>query len=180
MDAAKCLANLPPTEEASDEAISFLNRRFGRRMPRINAIITAILKLPQCSSTDTVKELRAGCDSMNAHVRSLKTMVALAAPDGSESEEASAVLGPILFSRLPQEICLKWYDRRGDEGIKVKDLLEFLENQVEGRELSEAARLEYGRKEKKPSPETSGRGREPRVSGNGGRRYASYHTGAKW
>ena len=142
--AAACLASLPPTEATYDEAIKILTRRFGRKVPRINAHVMEILKLSKGEVGDSPKVLRKTCDSMTAHVRSLRAMGALKPDD----EEVSAILGPILFSRLPEDLCNKWYESHAkDDGIKVNELLEFLECQIEGRELSALTRIGYEKHE---------------------------------
>lgn len=133
-DAAAAISNLTQTAANFESAVQILQRRFGRKLPRISAHVSALLKLPEGGGDGSVRSLRQTVDTMRAHVRSLQNLGVVACA----KEDVSAILGPILFSRLPRELCAKWYEESQVDGIKVVELLEFVEKKVEAMELSNA------------------------------------------
>ncbi len=129
------------------EAIEIIKRRYGRKIPRVNAHLSALFSLPNLADTMDVVALRGLCDSMNVHIRSLKCV-------GINVQNNSEVLGPILLSRLPLKLRVLWQEHVrstnsvldgansvkdgsvGDDpgSINVVELLEFFVQQVEDLE----------------------------------------------
>ena len=119
------------------EAVSTLLRRFGKRIPRINAHILATLDLPRPSKKLSVEDLRSMTDTMVTNIRSLKNMGVI----NEGNEEVSAILGPIIYSRLPEDLCQKWCELHADEdGIVLDQMLKFIERHVESLEMARISR----------------------------------------
>ena len=127
------LANLPETAENYDEAISIIQKHFGRKVPRINATITSLIEMKHFTDEDSPKSLRDMCYHMVAHVRSLSTMQVLEDEKGVEQVAASAILGTILFNKLPESFKTQWKRQHLEDGIKASELIKFIETEVEAR-----------------------------------------------
>ena len=145
--AASAIEGLEFSSKGYKEAVDIIKRRFGRKVPLINSHLSALFALPYLESMSEVTALRKLCDEMNVHIRSLRSL------DVNISNN-SEVLGPILLSRLPMALRVKWQERSralseksldtSDSGsinaedyscIQVVDLLEFFTQQVEDREV---------------------------------------------
>ena len=164
--ASEVIEALPLTEQGYEDAVNLLLRRFGRRVPLVNAHLTSLLTLPNVDDMRVVP-LRRLSDSMTVNCRALVSL-------GVDLKRNSQVLGPMLLSRLPLTLRIKWEEAhdRGDltstiEGpklpeIDVEELLSFFNRQVEHCETGIQARVDglpsadksvsgVGAKQSKPS-----------------------------
>ncbi|KAG1681834.1 hypothetical protein GQR58_011536 [Nymphon striatum] len=68
--------------------------------------------------------------------------------EGLEEEEiiVNAILAPILLSRLPDSIKLQWAKLDNSEDLDVKDLLKFLQKEVESQEFVSRNTKDFGDK----------------------------------
>ena len=144
--AAEVIDALPLTPEGYTEAVKLLLRRYGRRVPLVNAHLTCLLNLPNLNDMQ-VESLRQLSDAMTVNCRALVSL-------GVDIKRNSQVLGPLLLSRLPLSLRIKWEEKhdQGDltstiEGpklpeIDVEELLTFFTRQVEHCETGIQARVE--------------------------------------
>ena len=162
-DTAKApLRNLPINDEAYDYAISILHRRYGRRTPCINAHVHQLLSMPIIPEKSEPKILRSTADKMESHIRALQAL------NVNLHGDVSAVLAPILFSRLPSDIQLTWTEFYREEEMTVFNVLEFLQRQVENRERSFEISSLYAPHKKEPasrSPQSRRRHQPPHPRG---------------
>jgi len=146
--ALSAVKGLPPTQANYQQAINIIQQRFGKKTPRINAHVMAILDLPKGGKSMSVDDLRHMTDVIVQNIRGLRAMGVLS----NSSAEVSAVLGPILFTRMPDKMCQRWWESHADEdGIVVDSLIKFIEKYVESLELSKASRGELSANPSKES-----------------------------
>lgn len=126
--AANVVACLTLNDDNYDNAIVMLKNRFGRKDLVINAHMNKLLNLnPVKKSTDIVT-LRSFYDECEIQVRCLETM-------GVVSDSYGTLLCTILMKMMPEDLALEFSRLRGEnDTLNVKDLLEFLQREIESRE----------------------------------------------
>jgi hypothetical protein len=151
-DAASAISMIPPTEVNYDMAVQTLKDRFGRRIPRISAHVNELLKLPEGPSIGKdSRSLRSLVDTLRVHIRCLESMGVL----NKESDEKSAILGPIILSRLPSSLATRWYEANEADTIDLTQLLDFTEKKVQAMELSSACGPAPRKSTPTPTPKQS-------------------------
>ncbi|KAK3708351.1 hypothetical protein QZH41_004258 [Actinostola sp. cb2023] len=88
-----------------------------------------ILKLPECQSAESVRQLRYIFDQLNIHVRGLKAL-------GVDSYQYGSLLIPIIMSKLPSEIRLIITRKTKKPVWELDEILDLLQFEVEAREIS--------------------------------------------
>ena len=132
-------------------ACKILKDRFGRKETIIFSHIQKLLNLsvPSKCSVSALWKLN---DDLQAHTRSLATL-------GIDGDKYGVILTPLILSRVPQELRLKWSrDGKGHES-DLKFLLSFLEKEIQWRERSQRFQESLG-----PSFKSSVEERRPRVA----------------
>ena len=98
-EAAQTISGLQITNENYDEAIELLEKRFGNKQILISRHIEDLMQLPRVSSKDDLRALRLLYDKIETATRSLKSI-------GVKSDSYSAVLSPVIMSKVPSELRL--------------------------------------------------------------------------
>ena len=156
---------LPHTTAGYNQAIELLLNRFGRRAPIINTRINEMMRLPSLDDSAGPQALRSFSDKLHLSVRSLESL-------GVDINNASEILGPVLLSRFPPAMRIRWMETHPADArdtidnpvpgtIKVDALLAFLALQVEHRELGVGA--SNNKSIPKPPPPTT---RQPPSTGS--------------
>ena len=125
-NAAHTIAGLQITNENYDEAIDLLEKRFGNKQIIISRHIESLMDLPKISGNEDLRSLRILYDRIEAATRSLNSI-------GVPSSNYSAVLSPIIMSKLPQEVRLI-ISRKLDDEWSITGLVEALGEELTLRE----------------------------------------------
>ncbi|KAG1656183.1 hypothetical protein GQR58_024091 [Nymphon striatum] len=136
--AANCIAGLPLTANNFEIAFDLLKNRFGKRSAQIQAHISHLLRIQPVLSENSWF-LRKLLDSLEINVRGLEAL-------DISGKTYSALLVPILLSRLPDSIKLQWAKIDNSEDSDVKDLLKFLQKEVESQEFVSRNTKDFGDK----------------------------------
>ncbi|KAG1656930.1 hypothetical protein GQR58_023669 [Nymphon striatum] len=136
--AANCVAGLPLTANNFEIAFDLLKNRFGKRSAQIQAHISHLLRIQPVLSENSWF-LRKLLDSLEINVRGLEAL-------DISGKTYSALLVPILLSRLPDSIKLQWAKIDNSEDSDVKDLLKFLQKEVESQEFVSRNTKDFGDK----------------------------------
>ena len=145
-DAAHTIAGLQITHENYDEAIQLLEKRFGNKQIIISRHIESIMDLPKIISNEDLRGLRSLYDKMESATRSLKSI-------GVSSDSYSAVLSPVIMSKLPQELRLL-ISRKLEDEWDVIGLLEQLGEELTLREKCSLATIADTHRSKEPRGDT--------------------------
>ena len=132
-------------------ACKILKDRFGRKETIIFTQIQMLLNLsvPSKCSVSALWKLN---DDLQAHTRSLATL-------GIDGDKYGVILTPLILSRVPQELRIKWSrDGKGHES-ELKFLLSFLEKEIQRRERSQMFQESLG-----PNFKSSVEEHRPRVA----------------
>ncbi|KAG1652802.1 hypothetical protein GQR58_026052 [Nymphon striatum] len=129
--AANCIAGLPLTANNFEIAFDLLKNRFGKRSAQIQAHISHLLRIQPVLSENSWF-LRKLLDSLEINVRGLESL-------DISGKTYSALLVPILLSRLPDSIKLQWAKIDNSEDSDVKDLLKFLQKKWNPKNLQKFA-----------------------------------------
>lgn len=125
--ASDAIAGLAITNANYMEAIEILQKRFGNKQQIINRHMELIINLNSVRSGYQVKELRQLYDTIESHVRSLKSL-------GVPSSSYGTLLSSIVMNKLPQELKLLINrEVKGDE-MELERLLRVFEAELEARE----------------------------------------------
>ena len=125
--ASNVIAGLALTDDNYDHAIKMLNDRFGRKDLVINAHMGKLLNLNPVRRSHDIAALRKLYDDCEIQVRSLTSM-------GVTSDSYGSLLCPILMKLIPEDITLAYSREKDDTELSVKDLMTFLQREVESRE----------------------------------------------
>ena len=96
-DAAQTISGFQITSKNYDEAIELLEKRFGNKQIIISRHIEDLMQLPKVSTNDDLRGLRILYDKLETTTRSLKSI-------GINSDSYSAILSPVIMSKLPSEL----------------------------------------------------------------------------
>ena len=138
--AKSAIQGLSHDEAGYKSAIKLLVNRFGRRSPLINAYINKILGMPSLSDQSSAACMRSQCDQLNLAVRALQAL-------GVNITNSQEILGPVILSRLPHSMQIKWRENHSSDDvdtidhpivniIQVEELLTFFSQQINYLELS--------------------------------------------
>jgi len=129
--ASDAIAGLSITNANYMEAITILQRRFGNKQQIINRHMEIILNVNPVRSGYQVKELRQLYDTIESHVRSLKSL-------GVPSSSYGTLLSSIVMNKLPQELKLLINREVKGEEMELERLLKVFEAELEARERAGA------------------------------------------
>ena len=145
-NALSIIQGLQPTKSGYEKAYSLLLERYGKRLPMINSHISKLMSVA-VPKVDDGTGLRKLSDALRISIRCLESL-------GVDIGKNSQILGPILVSKLPFDLRVKWQEKCHENGvgsstidddtyepIDVETFLEFLLLQVENRELGFNGRL---------------------------------------
>ena len=104
---------LPMTEDGYQSAYKLVLERYGKRLPLLNCHIMQLMEIAPSESMD-VAHLRKLSDQLRVCVRSLETL-------GVKIKDNSQILGPILISKLPLELRVKWQEKLPQDDDTIDD-----------------------------------------------------------
>ena len=125
-DAAQTISGFQITSKNYDEAIELLEKRFGNKQIIISRHIEDLMQLPKVSTNDDLRGLRILYDKLETTTRSLKSI-------GINSDSYSAILSPVIMSKLPSELRLL-ISRELNEEWDIVGLLKRLGEEISLRE----------------------------------------------
>lgn len=127
---ANAISGFSLTNENYAKAIELLKQRFGRNDLVINAHISKLLNLEPVKNPNNTFALRKLYDNIEIQVRNLSSLNVTSGTYGT-------LLTPILLKLLPNELNLEFNrKRKSKEKFDVDELLEFLREEIECREIS--------------------------------------------
>lgn len=126
---SEAIFGLPLTSANYQEAIDILRKRFSNKQLFINCHMEALLKLPPIASQTNLKSIRHFFDTVESHVRSLKSL-------GVPTESYGSLLSSIIMGKLPSELRLM-VSREVKEGEwELDSPLKTVEYELDARERS--------------------------------------------
>ncbi|CAB4006889.1 E3 ubiquitin- ligase DZIP3, partial [Paramuricea clavata] len=125
--AAESIAGLSLTNANYEEAIVILKSRFGNKQQIINRHMDIRLNLPSVNSENNLKGLRQLHDTVQSHIRSLKSM-------GVAPESYGSLLSSMLMSKLPTNLQLVVSRVVKENEWNLDKLLNTLQQKLEARE----------------------------------------------
>ena len=125
--AAESIAGLSLTNANYEEAIAVLKSRFGNKQQIINRHMDILLNLPSVSSENNLKGLRQLYDTVQSHIRSLKSM-------GVATESYGSLLSSMLMSKLPTSLQLVVSRIVKENEWNLDKLLDTFQQELEARE----------------------------------------------
>ena len=127
--AHRTIQGLTLTERNYDSAVQLLRDRFGKPQHIISAHMEELLKLPACT-TEKSTSLRFVYDKINVNIRGLSSL-------GIGSEQYGSLLIPIIMTKLPQELRLRFARDTDKDVWEIGELMDLVKKEVEAREASE-------------------------------------------
>ena len=109
-----------------EEAIAILKKRFGNKQQIINRHMDNFLNVSPVTNQDT-RKLRELYDTLEAHVRSLKSL-------GIPSNSYGSLLSSIIMNKLPQELRLIISREIKDQDWQLDNIVHALEDELKARE----------------------------------------------
>ncbi|XP_055944625.1 uncharacterized protein LOC129975587 [Argiope bruennichi] len=123
------VAGFELNEKNYDSCIELLNQRYGRKDFIINSYMSRLLNLEPVRNSSHVKGLRRLYDDIEINIRNLKS---LDVTEGSYGH----LLNPLLLKLLPQDLVLDFHRKRSkDNNCEASEIMDFLRNEVESREI---------------------------------------------
>ena len=126
-EAAKCIASIPTTESNYKVAIDRLQSRYGKPELLRHRLLT---KITEMKHLENYKTLRDGVDELTATIRALEVQ-------GVSEAEYGTILVPIVEARMPRYWKLLWARKKTEATVTFKDLIQFLETEVEVKEMAD-------------------------------------------
>ena len=145
--AREAIAGLTLTAANYREAVSILQKRFGNKQQIISRHMELLLNLEPVTSQHQLRNLRRLYDSVETHVRSLKSM-------DVTSESYGSLLTSVLLSKLPQELRLIVTRKITEDELSLDALLKEVEQEIEARERAQATQATPNQQPKKPYRES--------------------------
>jgi hypothetical protein len=127
--AYEVVSGLTLTSSNYSEAVDTLKKRFGNPQLIINKHMDALLALPAVTSHSDLKGLRHLYDSVESHIRGLRSLGVL--PDSYGS-----LLTSILMNKLPGELRLVIARELTEDYWDVQGLMEIINKELDARERS--------------------------------------------
>ncbi|GBL92837.1 hypothetical protein AVEN_51225-1, partial [Araneus ventricosus] len=126
------VAGFELNEKNYDSCLELLKQRYGRTDFIINSYMSKLLNLEPVRNSSHVKSLRRLYDEIEVNIRNLS---ALNVTEGSYGH----LLNPLLLKLLPQDLVLEFHRGRSkDKNCEVLEIMTFLRNEVESREICES------------------------------------------
>ena len=126
-EAATCIAAIPTIESNYSVAVDRLQGRYGKPESLRYRLLT---KISDMKPLENYKTLRDGVDDLTATIRALEVQ-------GVSHKEYSTLLMPIIEARMPKAWRLLWARKKTTDTVTFKDLIRFLETEVEVKEMAE-------------------------------------------
>ena len=139
--AREAIAGLTLTGPNYNEAVSILEKRFGNKQQIISRHMELLLNLEPVTASYQLRNLRRLYDSVETHVRSLRSL-------GVDSATYGTLLSPVLLSKLPQE--LRLIVSRQASNVDLDKLLEEMEKEIDARERAQATQIPSHQPVRKP------------------------------
>ncbi|GBM03663.1 hypothetical protein AVEN_134897-1 [Araneus ventricosus] len=131
------VAGFELNEKNYDSCLELLKQRYGRIDFIINSYMSKLLNLEPVRNSSHVKSLRRLYDEIEVNIRNLR---ALNVTEGSYGH----LLNPLLLKLLPQDLVLEFHRGRSkDKNCEVSEIMTFLRNEVESREISESVMISH-------------------------------------
>ena len=146
--AREIVDSFPPTAQNYEKAIDGLKARFGREELQIEFYVRELLGLVVKNATEkkTSRNIVQLYDKLESYLRALESI-------GMTSDKYSAMLFPLVESCVPEDILRIWLrshaavssdkDEQNTYNFKLKQLLLFLKNEVEGEERISLAKTGF-------------------------------------
>lgn len=139
--ARESIAGLALTAPNYKEAVSVLEKRFGNTQQIISRHMDLLLNLEPVSAVHQLRNLRRLYDSLETHVRSLKSL-------GVDSKTNGTLLASVLLNKLPQELRLIVSRKTSD--VELDQLLKEVEQEIDARERAQATQPNPSHPTRKP------------------------------
>jgi len=125
--ASDAISGLSLTSANYEEAIAILKKRFSNKQQIINRHMDILLSVSPVNSSQNTQKLRQLYDTLESHVRSLKSL-------GVPSSSYGSLLSSIIMNKLPQDLRLIVSREIKDEEWHLDRIMHVLENELEARE----------------------------------------------
>ena len=130
--ALEAIAGLTLSAANYQEAVELLQKRFGNKSLIISIHMETLLNMESPTSDQSLKELRHLHDTVESHLRSLKTL-------GVEPTSYGVMLTPVLLAKLPPELRLIVSRKISSADLNMDNLLETFEEELVARERASGA-----------------------------------------
>jgi len=120
-DAARMIAGLPLTKSNYDDTISLLTKKYGQPHKIVQAHMQALIEI--ASPTNSLSSVQLFYDTIELHIRGLKTL-------GTTEESYSAMLIPIIMSRLPMEIRTNIAHEHGNTAWTIDQVKDAIQKEI--------------------------------------------------
>ena len=141
--ASDAISGLGLTSANYEEAIAILKKRFGNKQQIINRHMEILLNINSVNSSQNIEKLRQLYDTLESHVRSLKSL-------GVPSSSYGSLLSSIIMNKLPQDLRLVVSREIKDDEWQLDRILLVLENELEARERAVVRNVTQSAGETKP------------------------------
>lgn len=158
--AADAIAGLTLTAVNYQEAIDILKKRFGNKQLAINKHMDILLNLDPVASKYNLKGLRTLYDTVESHIRALKSL-------GVPSQSYGSLLCSMLMNKLPQELRILVSREVKNDDWDLDRLLKLVEGEIEARERASS----HVNSSNSPHNQPKGQGKLPPSA-------AALHTGS--
>ena len=125
--ASDAISGLYLTATNYEEAVTILKKRFGNKQQIINRHMDILLSINPVNSSQNIDKLRQLYDTLEPHVRSLKSL-------GVPSNSYGSLLSSIIMNKLPSDLRLVVSREIKDEEWQLDRILRVFENELEARE----------------------------------------------
>ena len=125
--ASDAISGLSLTATNYEEAVAILKKRFGNKQQIISRHMDILLSINPVNSSQNIDKLRHLYDTLEAHVRSLKSL-------GVPSDSYGTLLSSIIMNKLPSDLRLVISREVKDEEWQLDRILHVFENELEARE----------------------------------------------
>ena len=141
--ASDAISGLGLTSANYEEAIAILKKRFGNKQQIINRHMEILLNINSVNSSQNIEKLRQLYDTLESHVRSLKSL-------GVPSSSYGSLLSSIIMNKLPQDLRLVVSREIKDDEWQLDRIFLVLENELEARERAVVHNVTQSAGETKP------------------------------
>ena len=136
--AKKAIDGFTLTKENYKEALDTLKQRFGNDEMITNTLISKILQAKEVERSWDIEGLRTLCDVIDSSARSLKAI-------GFNTDIYAPIILPILPSKLPSDLALKWNLKATVGPDPLKEFTTMLESEIRAREKTNTAKQKFGK-----------------------------------
>jgi len=130
-------------EDNYEAAVQLLQECFGKPKHIINAYTEELIKLSSCT-LERPSSMRFVYDKVTVYVKGLAAL-------GIKSDQYSSLLVPIVMTKLPSDLCLRFIHDSDKEVWEIDELMGVLQKEVEARESTDLVKS-CGPKSQTPKP----------------------------